>query len=508
MLQGLLAMACAACVGERPLVRSTPDASDATSDARDAAPDIAVDALPDVPLAATCAIEPTPLANGHVTIDGPRILDGVGRTVILRGANAGGRSKFAPYMPFEFTDEATFAARAEQLATQLESWGMNVVRLPFTWGAMEPTQGTWDETYLARYAALVDAMWRHHQRVIVDFHQDVYAEVLCGDGFPAWTLGSAIAHGPPHHDCRDWFQGYFHAGSDVQIAFDRLWANADGIADAMERMWREMARRFAAHPGVIGFEVLNEPGWGTMDSAMFSATTLPRFTERMAAAIRENAPRAVIFQGGPGSDALGGMTSFTRPNLESFVYAPHFYDPLVILGANYSAAAASRARLNVTLETAAAWNTPALVGEFGGSYESPGIAPMLRDTYDSFDRHLAHGTVWEVSLATERWNDERLDLLDEAGAERPFVSEVVRGFARAVDGTIDAMQWDARSHSFVLRVSNGGTHTSEVFLPVRHVGSAPRITIDHGCIAWDAATGVLRVQPSAPAWTLVVTPAS
>ena len=56
-----------------------------------------------------------------------------------------------------------------------------------------------DEAFLARYDALLDGAWARGMYTIVDFHQDVYAETFCGDGFPAWTIPDPKP--APHHDC-------------------------------------------------------------------------------------------------------------------------------------------------------------------------------------------------------------------------------------------------------------------------------------------------------------------
>lgn len=96
-------------------------------------------------------------------------------------------------------------------------------------------------------------------------------------------------------------------------------------------------------------------------------------------------------------------------------------------------------------------------GEFGGSYDSVDVSRFLRDVYDTLDRTLAHDALWHVSFSSEDWNGEHLDILQRDGSERTFVTEVVRGHARAVDGTIDSMQRDARAHTFVLEVSSGGS---------------------------------------------------
>ena len=156
------------------------------------------------PVARTCVVAP-PQVDFRLTTVGTNFEDSLGRVVFLRGVDAGGRSKFAPYVPFDFA-ATDFDAALAQYMDRAASWGIDVMRVPFTWAALEPTQGQDDEAWLARYDALLDAAWARGIWTVVDFHQDVYAENLCGDGFPSWTLANPPA---PHHDCPQWSLEYF-----------------------------------------------------------------------------------------------------------------------------------------------------------------------------------------------------------------------------------------------------------------------------------------------------------
>src|SRR5580693_2581777 len=156
---------------------------------------------PAAPPAGTCSLTPPALASSQLRADGTALRDALGRVVVLRGVDAGGRSKLAPFAPFDFTGDGYDAALGAYL-DRAASWGINALRVPFVWAAVEPTEGTYDPAFLARYDALLDGAWARGMFTIVDFHQDVYADVYCGDGFPDWTLPGPLP--APAHDCPDW----------------------------------------------------------------------------------------------------------------------------------------------------------------------------------------------------------------------------------------------------------------------------------------------------------------
>ncbi|MBC7174187.1 MAG: cellulase family glycosylhydrolase, partial [Polyangiaceae bacterium] len=279
-------------------------------------------------------LEPPLVSERRLTVEGDRMIDSVGREVLLRGFNVGNRAKMPPFLPFELSDGETVEAKADALFSKIEALGANVVRLTFSWEAFEPTEGTYDMEYLGRYRALLDAAGAHGLGAIVDFHQDVFASPFCGDGFPLWAIGDSIPYGEPHYDCGfpNWALPALDPNSDVSAAYDRLWENTDGLQDAMEAMWRTVAKELSNHSAVVGFEVINEPGAGSVSIDTFEREVLPSFIARMGAAIRAEAGDFPIFNGGRAGDAIGTTNELRQPELSSFVFAPHFYDPLISIG--------------------------------------------------------------------------------------------------------------------------------------------------------------------------------
>lgn len=99
----------------------------------------------------TCTLAAPTLPDWRLHTDGTVLRDALGRVVLLRGVDAGGRSKLAPYMPFEYASEADFPAALASYMDRAASWGIDSMRVPWTWAALEPTKGTTDHDWMSRY---------------------------------------------------------------------------------------------------------------------------------------------------------------------------------------------------------------------------------------------------------------------------------------------------------------------------------------------------------------------
>ena len=101
----------------------------------------------------TCTLEaPEP---GVLRAEGTRVLDEHDRLVTWRGINTGGRSKYAPYSPFSW-EENGFEDALDVYLDRTLDWGFDLLRVPFSWAAAEPQQGSWDADWMSRYDALLD----------------------------------------------------------------------------------------------------------------------------------------------------------------------------------------------------------------------------------------------------------------------------------------------------------------------------------------------------------------
>jgi endoglycosylceramidase len=455
------------------------------------------------PDAGVCSLSAPAPPDTRLRAEGTRFRDALGRVVVLRGVNAGGRSKFAPFAPFDYADGGYDAALAAYL-DRAAAWGIDALRVPLTWAAVEPTQGADDEAFLKRYDALLDAAWARGMYTVIDFHQDVYAEVFCGDGFPAWTVPDPKP--APHHDCPHWSAEYF-SDAGVAAAFDAFWADGSPVQAAYGQLWDRLATRYKDRPGVVGFELFNEPGWGSQDLDTFEATTLTTFYTTMTARLRQTAPSTLVFFDATGPDAGILHTSVGRPAGDGLVFAPHYYQ-VGALGGVSGNADKVQADLQAWQNYANGLDVPVLLGEFGIQDAAADTAAFLTAHFDALDALGMSGTQWEYSVSKDVWNAELFGLVDADGTEEATVEAIVRAYPRAVAGDAVAFAFDAATRGFTLSYAPladaGGKGVTEVAMPTRLYPNGYDVKITGGCA--DASTaGRLLVQADAGAAKVDVT---
>lgn len=451
---------------------------------------------------------PPSLTSLRLTVEGRRLLDVEGREVLLRGVNAGGRSKLDPFFPFPFAESGRpeqagappFEEAAAAYAARLGSWGINFVRLPFVWEAVEPARGSYDATFLGRYQALAEAFGQQGVRVLVDAHQDVFARAYCGDGFPPWACPEPLPEPPA--DCSGWFRGYLGQDPAMAAAFDRFWAGEDGLMDAFEDLWRHVAGALWAVDAVIGFEILNEPYPGTADERTWAAAVLVPFYERLAAALREVAPGALVFFDATGLSATTTRTSLPRPAGEGLVFAPHYYAMSAFVEGFPHDPDAIHTDLGRWADKGAEWALPVLVGEFGIKPLAEDASAYLRLTYDALDAHRLHSAQWEASTTADDWNDEAMSVVDPSGADTALVDVLARPYPRAVAGTLTAFVFDADTGEATLAYDAEAGGLTEVVVPLRRYPQGVRVSLGGvpGCAA-DLGAGlvVVRADRAGPA---------
>lgn len=193
---------------------------------------------------------PEPL--GHA---GRWITDATGRVVIVHGVNM--INKLPPYT-------SAFAGFGEDDAALLAREGFNAVRVGVIYSALEPAPGLYDDAYLGSIQQTIALLHRHGIMSLIDFHQDIWGPAFVSAGFPEWaTLTDGLAIRP----LAGFPEAYIRVPA-LQRAFDNFYANRAGpggvgIQDRFAAAWAHAAGRLAGTPGILGWELLNEPFPGT-----------------------------------------------------------------------------------------------------------------------------------------------------------------------------------------------------------------------------------------------------
>jgi endoglycosylceramidase len=414
-----------------------------------------------------------------------------GRVVVLRGANASGQQKGPPYLD---------ANQAQDYARLRTDWGMNVIRFVMTWAAIEPTAGHFDEAYLDAVATRLGWAQAAGLAVVLDMHQDIYGEGFGFDGAPRWACDSARYQAFERRE--PWFLNSLEP--NVQACVDAFFTDAN-TRDHFTAAWQHVAQRFASAPAVIGFDVLNEPAWGTYPIGKFEQDRLQPFYEHVVAAVRKEAPGWVAFLEPAASRNLGIATGLSRFSFANVMYAPHSYDAGAESGSGFNPAHSAAIFDNVTAlaEEARALDAGLWIGEYGGVTEQAGYAEYMQAEY---------AAAAAVSAGTSYWDFSRgggYSMLTATGSDRPAaLAALVRPYPQRIAGTPRGISYDPGTATFLFRYQPErlSTAVTEVFLPERSfpggyqvsctgcsyeiAGSHLRLTADA-----DADEVTLRVQP-------------
>lgn len=330
-------------------------------------------------------------ASGDISLGttGKWITNSQGQVVILHGVNM--VYKVPPYDP-------SAAGFGDDDAQFLADNGFNVVRLGINWAAIEPEPGVYDDEYLASIQQTVQTLNAHGVYVILDMHQDTYGATFGGEGAPEWATQTG---GLPNPILGFPLTQFLNPAE--HHAWDAFWSNNKapdgiGLASHYAQTWQHVAYYFKDEPGVVGYEIMNEPypGGSQMVAAMlgspfFSAQQLTPFYNQVDAAIRSVDPNTTVYFEPDANTNLGTPVHLGTIDDPNSVLSYHAYDYLSLgpLG--------SFPNTKLIADNAQAYadahGIPAFMSEFGASSDSDRITGSM----DPADQHMFGWTEWNYT---------------------------------------------------------------------------------------------------------------
>ncbi len=224
------------------------------------------------------------------------LVDASGRVVVTHGLNM--VAKRPPYLPSRLGFDADDAR-------WIRAQGFTSVRLGVIASGVAPTPFAVDGAYLDDIAATVRTLHAAGLATLVDLHQDYYTESTGGEGFPGWLVRDRL--GPAR----------LGIGRRDAAPFDGLWGNDGGVQDDIARLWTVVAARLRDVPGIIGYDLFNEPYPGSRADECANANgcrsfdegTLRPFFARLIAGVRAADLERLVFVE-PGVSFNQGAPSF------------------------------------------------------------------------------------------------------------------------------------------------------------------------------------------------------
>lgn len=372
-----------------------------------------------------------------LTVEGEHLVTPAGEVVTLRGVNIGNWLLLEPWMlglqqndsPGGFPDQATILevlderfgeARAYELMELyrehwmtprdfeiIRSFGFNVVRLPIHYSLLENPDAP------------------GHMREDAFKWIDRGIEMAQDAGL--YTI--LDLHGVPGGQSVDAPTG--------KVEQNKLWDSVD-YQDRTVALWSAMAERYADHPAVAAYDVVNEP-FG--DFKVNISSVMKDLFGRLHDTIREVDPDTLIYA--PGT--LQGIAFYGDPAKQGWThvgFTEHTYPGL--FGSGDTSIQGHARFLSQWVGGKArmidAMDVPYLIGEFNVVFDHVGGPELMRKYFDTYNAKGWAATMWSYKitkaspgLEDSNWymvtNDESFDMTDLRAVDDQTLEERFRSLS-------------------------------------------------------------------------------
>ncbi len=361
------------------------------------------------------------------------IRDESGRTVILHGLNISNASKR--------TDNQISWHTCTDYERMSRDWGFNCIRMLIFWSAIEPEPGIYNESYLDLVEERVNWAEDFGLYVILDMHQDVYSSKFGGNGAPLWAVWDDNIS---YKSVEPWWFNYIQPA--VIRAFKNFWTE-EYLQNHFKDAWTNVADRFSNSSTVIGYEILNEPFFGSFLPWVFEKIYLKNFCLDVINSIRSVDTNHYIFYEPEIMTSAGFRSFLDNLNCEKLVYSPHFYQTTVHEGFPYFGFPFFIKRtLELRNSEAESANVPWLLGEFGVSKDLSGMDNYLTDILKVLNSHLSSWTYWSYDYDSQN----EVGIIDNFGGENPQLNYLVYPYPQKIAGDPVSFSYDYEGRVFAL----------------------------------------------------------
>ena len=422
-----------------------------------------------------------PLHAEPDTVLGGRIVDSLGRQVLLRGVNV---NSLVDY-PKTTRLPASFPLQPKDPA-RMAAIGWNAVRLGISWSRVETRPFHYDDGYLEYVADTVKSLRRRGLYAILDLREDAWAPAT-------WQAFLADAPGPGD------------AGLQTRFLY----------------MLYHVAERFAKSPSVAGFDVVNEPGALTPADGQRLASLYARALVAVRAAERLHAgtqhllffePSALWSRG-----VRGAPPAFQNDG--GIVYAPHVYSGEQPVTRNPFDAAVNEAKgFGGAPVVAGEWGAgPAAIasGYFSlhqGYQDQFRIGALLSTWRQSCGDPLLLGS-WLAGRVPQVWGEFDVDCRTNqvTGVREALVQQLARAYVRAAPGRLNGQTYDPAAGTFAAWGTSQKTAGALLaFYPHTKLGGmrfAVKGLADARVNRTPGGGTLISARPLGGAWELAATPA-
>ena len=387
------------------------------------------------------------------------IKDAQGRIVIYHGLNICNSSKGAPYLPWQ---------QEKDFRQMKQEWGFNFARYLVFWEAIEPARNQYDTSYMKATLTLLKRLKDDSIDVVIDFHQDLYADKFTGDGFPTWTVNDG---GFEFTQRTPWNLNYLEPA--VLTAFNEFWAS-----DSLKRKYIDAVRYALTwfDSLIVGVDVMNEPFPGV--NLKFEQKTLTDFYTGILKMMKENGFKSRMYFE-PWMCTSAGLPTMLKFKPDSTcVYFPHYYDPITHEGRPYNGFNRNLMQEAIPCKVGEAqkFGVPIVFGEFAvtGDIVKNNMLQYLDDFLALSDR-FCFGWAY--------YSFERGQVVDGAGnTDTVVMPKLVQVYPQRVAG-INPRMWRGPDSFCLTYTACGIKSPSTIFIPPSLQDVS--ITVDDSSFSFD-----------------------